>query len=341
MDELFNGLWQVPRFTRRQGGFRPQIDCYRTEQPAAFHVIVELAGVDPAKIQVFTDEGTLIISGERRRPRCADRVYQQMEIDYGRFIRQIVLGAGRRRRVVEGDVPARHPDDRAAAGQEAGECRAHRDSRQHQEPAMSELFEEQLDVEDVELPSELRVLPLKDTVVFPDSVLPLAIGQERSVRLVDDVVSGDRLLALVASKDADIETPGWDDLYEVGAAAVVQKMLRVPDGSLRVLVQGIRRIRLIDKLQDEPYLVGRFIEVPDVYEETPETQALAQNVQMFFARLIGLVPYLPEELALAAANVEDPSALCHLVASTLRLKTAEKQSCSSWTTSRSGCARCS
>ena len=156
-------------------------------------------------------------------------------------------------------------------------------------------------------------------------MLPLAIGQERSVRLVDDVVAGNRLLALVAAKDADIETPGWDDLHEVGTAAVVQKMLRVPDGSLRILVQGIRRIRLIDKLQDEPYLVGRFIEVPDIYEETPQTQALSQNVQTLFARLIGLMPYLPEELALAAANVDDPSALCHLVASTLRLKTAEKQ----------------
>ena len=190
---------------------------------------------------------------------------------------------------------------------------------------MSELFDDQVEVEDVELPSELPVLPLKDTVVFPDSVLPLAIGQERSVRLVDDVVAGNRLVALVASKDSEVEQPGWDDLHEIGAAAVVQKMLRVPDGSLRILVQGIRRIRLIDKLQDEPYLVGRFIEVPDVYEETPQTQALSQNVQTLFARLIGLMPYLPEELALAAANVDDPSALCHLVASTLRLKTDEKQ----------------
>jgi ATP-dependent Lon protease len=190
---------------------------------------------------------------------------------------------------------------------------------------MSELFDDQVDVDEVELPSELPVLPLKDTVVFPDSVLPLAIGQERSVRLIDDVVAGNRLLALVASKDAETEQPGWDELHEIGAAAVVQKMIRVPDGSLRILVQGIRRIRLIDKLQDEPYLVGRFIEVPDVYEETPQTQALSQNVQNLFARLIGLVPYLPEELALAAANVDDPSALCHLVASTLRLKTEEKQ----------------
>ena len=93
MEELFNDLWQVPRFARGQGGFRPQIDCYRTERPAAFHVIVELAGVDPAKIQVFADEGTLIVSGERRRPRCAGRIYQQMEIDYGRFTRQVALGA--------------------------------------------------------------------------------------------------------------------------------------------------------------------------------------------------------------------------------------------------------
>ena len=190
---------------------------------------------------------------------------------------------------------------------------------------MTDLMEEQIDVDDLELPSELPVLPLKDTVVFPDSVLPLAIGQERSVQLVEGVVSGNRLLALVASKDSELEAPGWDDLHTVGTAAVVQKMIRVPDGSLRILVQGIARIRLLDQLQDEPYLVGRFVDVPDVYEETPEGQALTQNVQNLFGRLIGLVPYLPEELALAAANVEDASALCHLVASTLRLKTEEKQ----------------
>jgi len=190
---------------------------------------------------------------------------------------------------------------------------------------MTDILDEQLDIDEVELPSALPILPLKDTVVFPDSVLPLAIGQERSVRLVDDVVSGDRLVALVAAKDREVEEPGWDDLYEIGTAAVVQKMIRVPDGSLRILVQGIRRIRLLDRSQEEPYLVGRFVEVPDIVSDSPETQALTQNVQTLFARLIGLVPYLPEELAFAAANVEEPSALCHLVASVLRLKTEEKQ----------------
>ena len=92
MEELFADLWQVPRFTRRRGGFRPQIDCYRTERPAALTVVVELAGIDPTKVQIYADERTLVVSGERRRPRCAGRMYQQMEIDYGRFTRQVALG---------------------------------------------------------------------------------------------------------------------------------------------------------------------------------------------------------------------------------------------------------
>ena len=177
----------------------------------------------------------------------------------------------------------------------------------------------------VAIPQELAVLPLRDTVVFPESMTPLAIGQERSIKLVDDVVGGDRMLALLATRDPNNEQPEFQDLYEVGTAAVIHKMIRVPDGTLRVLVQGLRRIRLEEPAQVEPYLVGRFVEVPDVLEETPEVEALTRNVQALFARIIALVPYLPEELELAAANVDDPSALCHLVASTLRLKTEEKQ----------------
>ena len=176
-----------------------------------------------------------------------------------------------------------------------------------------------------ELPAALPVLPLKETVVFPESMTPLAIGQERSIRLIDDVVGGDRLLALVTVRDEEVETPAWDDIYEIGTAAVVHKMIRVPDGTLRILVQGIRRIRIERRVLDEPYLLGEFVELPDEVEETPEVQALTRNVQTLFGRIIGLVPYLPEELQIAAANVDDPSALCHLVASTLRLKTEEKQ----------------
>ncbi len=92
MEELFADLWQVPRFTKRRGGFRPQIDCYRTERPAALTVVVELGGIDPSKIQIYADERTLVVSGGRPRPRSTgSRVYQQMEIDYGRFMRQVAL----------------------------------------------------------------------------------------------------------------------------------------------------------------------------------------------------------------------------------------------------------
>jgi ATP-dependent Lon protease len=192
---------------------------------------------------------------------------------------------------------------------------------------VSELnFEEPFEPTDVEIPSALAVLPLKETVIFPQSVSPLAIGQERSIKLVDDVLAGERVLALVTVKDGSAEQPGWDDLYEVGTAAIVHKMIRVPDGTLRILVQGVRRIKLERRLQDEPYLVGEFGELSDTIEETPELEALIRSVQTEFGRLISLVPYLPAELELAAANVDDPSALSHLVASTLRLKTEEKQS---------------
>ncbi len=179
--------------------------------------------------------------------------------------------------------------------------------------------------EDVEVPSVLPVLPLKETVVFPQSITPLAIGQERSIQLVDDVVSGNRMLALVAVRDDEAEPPGWDDLYEVGTAAIVQKLIRIPDGTLRILVQGVRRIRVERRIQEEPYLTGEFAELPDVVAESKELEALTRNVQGLFAQIVASVPYLPEELQIAAANVDDPSALAHLVASTTRLKTAEKQ----------------
>jgi ATP-dependent Lon protease len=178
-----------------------------------------------------------------------------------------------------------------------------------------------------EFPAVLPVLPLKDTVVFPQSMAPLAIGQERSISLIDDVVAGERLLALVTVKDAEIDVPGWDDLHEIGTAAVVHKMIRVPDGTLRILVQGVARIRLGAHVQDEPYLMAEVDEVPDVTSPaSPELEALTRAVQELFGRIIALAPYLPEELQIAVANVDDPGALCHLVASSLRtIKTGEKQ----------------
>jgi ATP-dependent Lon protease len=171
----------------------------------------------------------------------------------------------------------------------------------------------------------LPVLPLKETVVFPDSMAPLAIGQERSIALVDDAVANERRIALVAAKDPQIEVPGAADLYTVGTAGQVQRLVRVPDGTLRILVQGLHRVRLEQVAQEDPYLVGSFAELPDVVEESTELEALTRNVESLYARIVELVPYLPDELALAMANVEGPAALANLIASTMRLKTEEKQ----------------
>jgi ATP-dependent Lon protease len=187
--------------------------------------------------------------------------------------------------------------------------------------------QEQEQAERVEEPVEnvMPILPLKETVVFPDSMIPLAIGQERSIRLVDEAVANDRPIALVTSRDGDDEAQSADDLYAVGTAAAIHKMIRVPDGTLRILVQGLRRVRLARIVQDDPYLVGEFEELPDVITREKEIEALARNVETLFSRIIALVPYLPDELQLAAANAEDPSALANLIATTMRLKTSEKQ----------------
>jgi ATP-dependent Lon protease len=175
------------------------------------------------------------------------------------------------------------------------------------------------------LPAALPVLPLKGMVTFPDTITPLAVGQERSIRLVNDVLSGERTIAMVASRDPEIDEPGPDDLYDVGVVGVVARMLKVPDGSLRILVQGAQRVRIEEYVTERPYLVARISELPDVVEESPQLEALARNVQTTFAEIIEQIPYLPEELQLAVTNIDDPSALSHLIAGALRISADEKQ----------------
>ena len=175
------------------------------------------------------------------------------------------------------------------------------------------------------LPPGLPVLPLKDTVAFPHTLTPLAIGQERSVKLVNDVLGGERMLALVAARDPEVEQPGPDDLHEYGVAGTVARMIKVPDGTLRILVQAGPRVRLTDFVASEPYLVARIEEAPDVIEPTTELDALARNVQMTFSQIIEQVPYLPEELKVAVANLDDPGELGWMIAGALRISTEERQ----------------
>jgi ATP-dependent Lon protease len=193
-----------------------------------------------------------------------------------------------------------------------------------------EVVESPLDAEgaipaDQPLPDALPVLPLRETVTFPETLTPLAVGQERSIKLVNDVLGANRMLVMVASRDPESETPGPEELYDVGVVGVVARMLKVPDGTIRILVQGTQRVRLGPYVADEPYLVARIAELPDVVEETPELEALTRNVQRTFSEIIEQIPYLPEELQMAVANIDDPAALGHLIAGALRISTEEKQ----------------
>jgi ATP-dependent Lon protease len=135
---------------------------------------------------------------------------------------------------------------------------------------------------------ELPVLPLRGTVVFPLTVVPLAAAQPRSLRLIDEVMSGDRTVALVMQKDAELEGAGPDDIYDVGTISTIHQMMRVPDGTVRLAVQGNERMRVLEFLSEEPYLVARVQRVPEVIEESVEVDALTRNTLELFQRLVSL-----------------------------------------------------
>jgi ATP-dependent Lon protease len=177
-----------------------------------------------------------------------------------------------------------------------------------------------------EIPRQLPVLPLKETVVFPGAMAPLAIGEERSIRLINDVVdSTTRMVALVTVRDPSVNEPGPDLLYDVGTVAVVQRMMKVPDGTLRILAQGVERIRVGPYTSTAPYLIAQVEPMPEKSARSKEIAALGRNIQAIFSRIIDLVPYLPDELELAVANIEDPVLLGHIIAASMRFSTDEKQ----------------
>ncbi|MBI3914745.1 MAG: endopeptidase La [Chloroflexi bacterium] len=178
-----------------------------------------------------------------------------------------------------------------------------------------------------EIPAELPILPLRGTVVFPMTVIPLNVGQTRSIRLVDEAVtSSTRIIGLVTSKDDKIEEPGPGDLYGVGTAAIIHRMLRAPDNTVRLIVQGLERIRIKEFTTHDPYLKARVEVAEDRVEKSVQLEALQRNTIELFRRLVALAPNLPEELLMAALNVDDPRQLVYMIASSFpRLEIKDQQ----------------
>ncbi len=181
------------------------------------------------------------------------------------------------------------------------------------------------DEDTLDFPEEIPVLPLRGLVVFPQTVIPLTVGQPRSIKLVDEVVSGDRVIGLFTSHDPDVETPNPDQIYTTGTLATILRLFRAPDGTIRMLVQGIERITADEFTETEPYLKARVRERPEVIEETLEVEALTRNVSQLFTRLAELVPNIPAELLSQALSVEDPLQLAYTIATYIRLDLDEAQ----------------
>jgi ATP-dependent Lon protease len=177
-------------------------------------------------------------------------------------------------------------------------------------------------------PEQVPILPLRDTVLFPQSALPLGAGRESSVRLLDDVMRGSRLIGVFTQRDPTTEDPHEADLHRIGTLATVHKVLKQPDGTVRLVVQGLHRIRIVEMGQLRPYLVARVAEVSEVRPPAGdlEAEALARNAANLFRQVVELSPMLPDELATVVQNVTQPDRLGDLIAATLpSLTTQVKQ----------------
>jgi len=175
------------------------------------------------------------------------------------------------------------------------------------------------------LPELLPILGLSDIVVFPGMVVPLVVASARGIRLIDNVVAGDRFVALVLQKEPTVEDPGPDQLWRVGCLSRVARMLKFPDNTVRVLVEGLRRIRILSFESQEPYLQGKYEVLKEVSEDSLEVVALVRNLRDRFAEVIDLSPALVEQVKVAAMNIEDPGRLADLVAANLNLSLEERQ----------------
>ena len=179
--------------------------------------------------------------------------------------------------------------------------------------------------EEPKFPDILPILPLRGVVVYPNTAVPLTVGQPRSIKLVDDVVGGDKLVGLVAALDPEKETPGPDELYRIGTIATVHRLLRAPDGTVRLLVQGMQRFRLGDFVEEEPYLKAHIQLLPETEEKNIETDALARNARDQFQQITQMIPSFPDELVNSITSLEDPLQTAYTIANFQRIELKDAQ----------------
>jgi len=203
------------------------------------------------------------------------------------------------------------------------------DDNVDESPEFLPLFSKQEEEESnkMDIPEELPVLAIKNTVLFPGVIFPITVGRDKSIKLVRDANKSDKTIAVVAQKNAEVEDPGASDLYEVGVVAKIIKLMRMPDGTTTVIIQGKRRVQIGEIVTNEPYIKAKVTALSDdKIKDDKEYKAIISSVKDISNRIISLSPNLPSEASIAISNIDSSSFLIHFVASNLNISVPEKQS---------------
>ncbi len=193
-------------------------------------------------------------------------------------------------------------------------------------PPGSQMSEEGEGSKEIEIPDELPIIPIHETTLYPKMILPLMVSQEPLIKLIDAALISNKLVGIVAIKSREKEQKVVpEDLYEIGCAAYILKMIKVPNNSIRLLIQGTSRIRVTEFTQREPYLRAKVVPLKDQVDEKGDTQALMVGFKAIFQKVVELTPNLPAELAIVAMNLDEPGALADLAASSLNVPLRDKQ----------------
>src|SRR3990172_4212542 len=184
-----------------------------------------------------------------------------------------------------------------------------------------------LNVEEIQIPENVPLLPIRDIVVFPFMIVPLFVGREMSVKSVDDALSSNRMILLAAQKDGATENPSLDEIHSIGTVAMIMRMLKLPDGRVKILVQVIAKAKVIEFIQTESFYKARIEVIKDlpVGEKTSEVEALIRNVREQLQKIISLGQAIPQDILLLADNLDDPGRLADLVVSNLSVKVEDAQ----------------
>jgi ATP-dependent Lon protease len=199
------------------------------------------------------------------------------------------------------------------------------ENEEQQTSAKDRVFGFEEDLSGITVPEVLPVLPLRGVVVFPSAIVPLLISRGPSLKVVEHALAGDRMLAMSAQKRPEEEEPAPDGLFVRGTAGRILKMLKYPDSSVRILVQGLRRIDLVEFTSHDPFFTARIRQVTDIHETSADVEAMQAHMVNQFAKFVSMIPYLPDELQVVAMNIKDPGKVTDLIASNLNIAVEEKQ----------------